>query len=106
MVNANLKTAITTLPAETGSQLRLVASLESGSTNLHEFLHKYYALEPSAYPTDIILVIGPEGDLSVDEYKLCSSNGFKPVSLGSSTLRVETAAICSAFSINNFFNRE
>ena len=40
-----------------------------------------------------IVMIGPEGDFSVEEVKKAEACGFKAVSLGSSRLRTETAAL-------------
>lgn len=42
---------------------------------------------------DSILLIGPEGDFTADELALAMQNDFKPVSLGQSRLRTETAGI-------------
>lgn len=42
---------------------------------------------------DITIMIGPEGDFSVDEVKEAMEHGFVPVSLGKSRLRTETAAL-------------
>ena len=42
---------------------------------------------------DAIVMVGPEGDFSVEEVKLALEYGFKPVSLGTSRLRTETAAL-------------
>lgn len=42
---------------------------------------------------DIIVMIGPEGDFSPEEAKMAVSAGFQPVTLGSSRLRTETAAL-------------
>lgn len=42
---------------------------------------------------DVTLLIGPEGDFSMDEIKLAESKGAKPTTLGESRLRTETAAI-------------
>ena len=42
---------------------------------------------------DICILIGPEGDFSKDEVALAIKDGFKPLSLGSSRLRTETAGI-------------
>ncbi|MDP8253145.1 MAG: RsmE family RNA methyltransferase [Candidatus Kaelpia aquatica] len=39
-----------------------------------------------------VLLIGPEGDFTEEEYKLAEDHGFKPLSLGSARLRSETAA--------------
>ena len=40
-----------------------------------------------------IVIIGPEGDFSVEEVALAEQYGFKPVTLGTSRLRTETAAL-------------
>lgn len=45
---------------------------------------------------DVTVLIGPEGDFSIDEVKLAISNGYVPVSLGKSRLRTETAALYAA----------
>ena len=42
---------------------------------------------------DITILIGPEGDFSIDEVKLAISQGYVPISLGKSRLRTETAAL-------------
>ncbi len=42
---------------------------------------------------DAILLIGPEGDFTANEVTLAMQNNFKPVSLGESRLRTETAGI-------------
>lgn len=40
-----------------------------------------------------LIIIGPEGDFTMKELELLTSNGAGLVSLGSNRLRVETAAI-------------
>lgn len=42
---------------------------------------------------DATILIGPEGDFSPEEVKTAIEAGYKPVSLGSSRLRTETAAL-------------
>lgn len=42
-------------------------------------------------PTTVL--VGPEGDFSVEEVRLALQNGYKSVSLGRSRLRTETAAL-------------
>lgn len=42
---------------------------------------------------DITVLIGPEGDFSIDEVQLAINAGYKSVSLGSARLRTETAAL-------------
>ena len=46
------------------------------------------------------LLIGPEGDFSTNEIDNAKRNGFLPVSLGSSRLRTETAAVVACTQIN------
>ncbi|WP_027126340.1 16S rRNA (uracil(1498)-N(3))-methyltransferase [Gelidibacter mesophilus] len=49
--------------------------------------------------TDVLVLIGPEGDFSPTEIKLAITLGFKPVTLGNTRLRTETAAIVACHSI-------
>jgi len=42
------------------------------------------------------VLIGPEGDFSADEIALALNNNFKPVVLGETRLRTETAAVVAA----------
>lgn len=46
--------------------------------------------------TDIIVMIGPEGDFSKTEAEMALASGFIPVHLGASRLRTETAAVTAA----------
>ena len=48
---------------------------------------------------DVIILIGPEGDFSVKEIQLAIDNNFIPVSLGSTRLRTETAALVACHSV-------
>lgn len=45
---------------------------------------------------DTVLLIGPEGDFTIEEVQLALSRGFKPVSLGENRLRTETAGVVGA----------
>jgi 16S rRNA (uracil1498-N3)-methyltransferase len=53
--------------------------------------------------SDVIILIGPEGDFSPGEIKLATTNKFIPVSLGPNRLRTETAGIvaCNTFILLN-----
>ncbi len=42
---------------------------------------------------EVIVLVGPEGDFSVDEVKYALDNGFESISLGESRLRTETAGL-------------
>lgn len=43
----------------------------------------------------IAILIGPEGDFSEEEVRLAMEKGFKPIHLGNSRLRTETAAVAA-----------
>lgn len=47
--------------------------------------------------SDVMILIGPEGDFSREEVDVAMANGFVPVSLGDSRLRTETAAVAACF---------
>ncbi len=47
----------------------------------------------------MIILIGPEGDFSKEEATLAASSGFVPVSIGSSRLRTETAAMVAVAAV-------
>ncbi|MCC7331440.1 MAG: 16S rRNA (uracil(1498)-N(3))-methyltransferase [Flavobacteriales bacterium] len=47
-----------------------------------------------------IVLIGPEGDFTKEEIDLAIKNQFKPISLGKSRLRTETAGIVACHTIN------
>lgn len=44
---------------------------------------------------EVTILIGPEGDFSIDEVHLAMGKGYVPVSLGQSRLRTETAALAA-----------
>lgn len=49
---------------------------------------------------DALVLIGPEGDFSEEEVQKALDNGFKPISLGRSRLRTETAALVACHLMN------
>lgn len=49
---------------------------------------------------DTLVLVGPEGDFSIEEVKLAESLGFQSVSLGQSRLRTETAALVAVHLMN------
>ena len=51
-----------------------------------------------------LILIGPEGDFTPAEIETALQNGFKPITLGESRLRTETAALEACFEVN-FLNR-
>lgn len=54
----------------------------------------------SSNKSDILVLIGPEGDFDPEEINLARQNGFIPVSLGESRLRTETAGVVACHTVN------
>ena len=50
--------------------------------------------------SDVLILIGPEGDFSKEEVQYALSVGFIPVSLGNSRLRTETAGVVACCTVN------
>ncbi len=75
------------LPKALGpGSIGLTASLEEGSVPIAAM-----SLPPET--REIVVLVGPEGDLSPAEYAAARATGFRPVRLGAHVLRAETAAL-------------
>ena len=57
---------------------------------------------PQAYTpgNDVVILIGPEGDFSPEEVEVALKSGYRPVTLGYSRLRTETAAVMACAAIH------
>ncbi len=58
-------------------------------------VHKPHLMDVINADEDCTVLIGPEGDFSVEEVRLAQQNGYQSVSLGTSRLRTETAGLCA-----------
>jgi len=61
--------------------------------NEFERKHLFTELQATAQDEDITVLIGPEGDFSVDEVKTAIDAGYESTTLGQSRLRTETAGL-------------
>ena len=85
------------------------AFIQSQSAVKHKFIcHCYEGDKPllrDVLPKgdDVLVMIGPEGDFSIDEVRMAEAAGFQSVSLGAARLRTETAAlvVVHLMNINN-----
>ena len=59
---------------------------------------------PVPVPVNLTVLVGPEGDFSIDEVRLAMEHGYISTSLGSQRLRTETAAL-SAVMIMQLANK-
>lgn len=65
---------------------------------------KQFIKEVASKHQSYLVLIGPEGDFSPAEVNVALQNGFKPVTLGTTRLRTETAALAACFEVN-YLNR-
>ena len=78
-------------PAATESSNADVATAATESSNAD--VATAASESPTADAADITVLVGPEGDFSIDEVRLALENGYESVSLGTSRLRTETAGL-------------
>ena len=60
-----------------------------------DFFTEIQPLMQSQMGDDITILIGPEGDFSLDEVKIAIDSGYESITLGTSRLRTETAALAA-----------
>ncbi|MEW6100752.1 MAG: RsmE family RNA methyltransferase [Candidatus Omnitrophota bacterium] len=76
--------------------LRIIPALFGERKNLKEVLSESKA-------KNILALIGPEGDFTVEEVRLAIKHGFISVTLGEEVLRVETAAVAVASFVRLYY---
>lgn len=69
-----------------------------------EAKHSFEQFLSQQTPSDICLVIGPEGGLSSNEEGLAQRAGFEILSLGPRVLRTETAGIVAITAVHSIWN--
>ncbi len=74
------------------SDKKYIAHCYEGEKNLLQNLYKKGG--------SALILIGPEGDFSLEEVESAIQNGFQPVSLGKSRLRTETAGVVACHTIS------
>jgi 16S rRNA (uracil1498-N3)-methyltransferase len=74
------------------SSLSLIGSLQPDAKHLKTILTNY-AANHGDRPTDVLILIGPEGDFTPAELALAKTHGCQPITLGPIILKVETASI-------------
>ena len=70
---------------------------ERNDGNIANWIEKFKNLLKDIHTpgSEATILIGPEGDFSPEEVKMAIEAGYKPVSLGNSRLRTETAALAA-----------
>lgn len=72
--------------------LQLIGSLQSDAVHLKKILAQFES-EHGDRPSNVLMLVGPEGDFTPAELSLARSQGCRPITLGPVVLRVETASI-------------
>ncbi|HTI68910.1 MAG TPA: RsmE family RNA methyltransferase [Candidatus Limnocylindria bacterium] len=83
------------LDGQPEAELKLVASLCPNSVHLRRITEAFTASQ-RRLPQTAVIVIGPEGDFSPSELDQLEAAGFRPITLGHTVLRAETAATVAA----------
>lgn len=85
----NEMTAFTQFIAEPRQERKYIA-------HCYEEIPRTYLYDELRKPSDVkdaVVLIGPEGDFSIDEVRKAMANGYQSVHLGKSRLRTETAGL-------------
>lgn len=90
------------------SALLLDVFLQQCQTNARFILHPHVDAQVSPWrsiqpPSEISLMIGPEGGFTQEEVELAMSQGFRAICLGPRILRTETAAIAAISVLQSFY---
>jgi 16S rRNA (uracil1498-N3)-methyltransferase len=72
--------------------LQLIGSLQSDAVHLKKIIEQF-STEHGDRPSNVLMLVGPEGDFTPAELSLARSQGCRPITLGPIVLRVETASI-------------
>ncbi len=88
-----------------GEDARKLFFSERGGKSLRDILKDPF-LEKPKKPSSIILLVGPEGGWTECEEQDIMDGHYEAVSLGTLTLRAETAAIVSLAMVSHFWKRE
>lgn len=98
----SLKATLPTLEAMTDFKKFVLQPFDGQKFIAHCYKDAERVLLKSLYKpeSNMLILIGPEGDFSEEEVQLALDNGFLPVSLGSSRLRTETAALVACHTVH------
>ncbi|MSR43703.1 MAG: 16S rRNA (uracil(1498)-N(3))-methyltransferase [Pedosphaera sp.] len=80
--------------SEMQSELTFLASLQPGARHPREHFQEFFR-EHQRRPASVAVWIGPEGDFTPAEVELALAAGSRPITLGPTVLRADTAAIYS-----------
>ena len=80
-----------------GFDLKIVASLRSGAKPISHILNS------CGSPNGVCMLVGPEGDLTGEEYDMAEAAGFIPATLGKNVMKCDTAALFALSAVSAHF---
>ena len=89
-------------PVKPGMTERVKPDMTNGISDVN---NRHSGLDPESQKPKVTILIGPEGDFSRAEVALALERGWKPVSLGDSRLRIETAALVATAAVYLTFSK-
>ncbi|WP_316770822.1 16S rRNA (uracil(1498)-N(3))-methyltransferase [Pedobacter frigiditerrae] len=92
----NQAISFTDLISQNSDSLKMIAHCMGGEKSYINQITKPFQ--------SYLILIGPEGDFTPTELDIALQNGYKPVTLGNTRLRTETAALAACFEAN-YINR-
>ena len=97
-----LRELIRSYSSPSSSALKLICCCYEGEekrVSIQEALSEWDSVLTKGSNPEIVVLIGPEGDFSREEVALALECGFRPVHLGPSRLRTETAALAAVAAV-------
>ncbi len=89
-------TSYTAIVKKVADSKLIAHCLETEKTSLQTALRNQLTTQRLNYSTSQLILIGPEGDFTNAEIEAALKNQFKPVTLGNTRLRTETAGLVAA----------
>lgn len=110
VITAAVKQSLQAYHPRLNPQISLSAFLKQKNDSLKMIAHCVDAAARQ-YISDVVkpagsytILIGPEGDFTGQEIEMALQSGYKPLTLGNTRLRTETAALAACFEVN-YLNR-
>lgn len=110
VITAAVKQSLQAYHPRLNPQINLLAFLKQKNDSLKMIAHCVDAAARD-YISDLLkpagsytILIGPEGDFTAQEIEMALQSGYKPLTLGNTRLRTETAALAACFEVN-YLNR-
>jgi len=109
VITSAVKQSLTAYHPKLNAQISYADFIKQNLTGEKMIAHcmdgtKTYINQQVKIQQSYLILIGPEGDFTSAELAIALQNDYKPVTLGNTRLRTETAALAACFEVN-YINR-